>query len=153
MDSILFVGVVIYLMITAYTGYAAIEKLKGSHLSEEKRIQRYRFSFLWNIVSGGVVMLMIGIGPAILEETGFRPVHILSGSYKYLAVGTCILCAALSAIFIFQITAKTFPRKSTVFPISAILRGIIMLYMKITVLLTGIVTTALIISRTDNTEM
>ncbi len=105
MDSILFVGVVIYLIITAYIGYAAIEKLKGTHLSEEKRIQRYRFSFLWNIVSGGVVMFIIGVGPATLEETGFRPVHFLSGSHRYLTVGTCILCAALSAIFIFQIAA------------------------------------------------
>lgn len=46
-----------------------------------------------------------GISQICREETGFRPVHILSGSYKYLAVGTCILCAALSAIFIFQIAA------------------------------------------------
>ena len=46
MDIILLVGIIIYLIITAYTGYAAIEKLKGNELSEEKQIQRYRFSFL-----------------------------------------------------------------------------------------------------------
>ena len=62
-----------HLFITAYAGYAAIEKLKGNELSEEKGIQRYRFSFLWNVVSGGVVMLLIVMGPATLEETGFRP--------------------------------------------------------------------------------
>ena len=49
MDIILFVSVIVYLIVTAYAGYAAIEKLKGDELSEEKRIQRYRFSFLWNV--------------------------------------------------------------------------------------------------------
>lgn len=39
MDIILFAGIIVYLIITAYTGYAAIEKLKGNELSEEKRIQ------------------------------------------------------------------------------------------------------------------
>lgn len=47
MDIILFAGIIVYLIITAYIGYAAIEKLKGNELSEEKRIQRYRFSFLF----------------------------------------------------------------------------------------------------------
>ena len=98
MDIILFVGIIIYLIITAYTGYAAIEKLKGNELSEEKRIQRYRFSFLWNVVSGGAVM-----GPATLEETGFRPIRFLQGSHRYLVFGTWILCGLLSAVFIFQI--------------------------------------------------
>ena len=105
MDIILFVGIIIYLIITAYTGYAAIEKLKGNELSEEKRIQRYRFSFLWNVVSGGVVMLLIVMGPATLEETGFRPLRFLQGSHRYLMFGTWILCGLLSAVFIFQIAA------------------------------------------------
>ena len=103
MDIILFVGIIIYLIITAYTGYAAIEKLKGNELSEEKRIQRYRFSFLWNVVSGGVIMLLIVMGPAALEETGFRPIRFLQGSHRYLMFGTWILCGLLSAVFIFQI--------------------------------------------------
>ena len=103
MDIILFAGIIIYLIITAYTGYAAIEKLKGNELSEEKRIQRYRFSFLWNVVSGGVVMLLIVMGPATLEETGFRPIRFLQGSHRYLVFATWILCGLLSAVFIFQI--------------------------------------------------
>ena len=103
MDIILLVGIIIYLIITAYTGYAAIEKLKGNELSEEKRIQRYRFSFLWNVVSGGVVMLLIVMGPATLEETGFRPIRFLQGSHRYLVFATWILCGLLSAVFIFQI--------------------------------------------------
>ena len=92
-----------HLFITAYAGYAAIEKLKGNELSEEKGIQRYRFSFLWNVVSGGVVMLLIVMGPAALEETGFRPIRFLQGSHRYLVFGTWILCGLLSAVFIFQI--------------------------------------------------
>ena len=88
-----------HLFITAYAGYAAIEKLKGNELSEEKRIQRYRFSFLWNVVSGGVVMLLIVMGPATLEETGFRPIRFLQGSHRYLVFGTWILCGLLSAVF------------------------------------------------------
>ena len=50
-------------------------------------------------------MLIIGIGPATLEETGFRLVHFLSGDHKYLVIGTYTLCALLSAVFIFQIAA------------------------------------------------
>lgn len=82
MDIILFVSVIVYLIVTAYAGYAAIEKLKGDELSEEKRIQRYRFSFLWNVASGGVVMLLIVMGPATLEETVFRPISFLQGSHR-----------------------------------------------------------------------
>lgn len=103
MDIILFVSVIVYLIVTAYAGYAAIEKLKGNELSEEKRIQRYRFSFLWNVASGGVVMLLIVMGPATLEETVFRPISFLQGSHRYLAFGTWILCGLLGTVFIFQI--------------------------------------------------
>lgn len=103
MDIILFVSVIVYLIVTAYAGYAAIEKLKGDELSEEKRIQRYRFSFLWNVASGGVVMLLIVMGPATLEETVFRPISFLQGSHRYLAYGTWILCGLLGTVFIFQI--------------------------------------------------
>ena len=78
MDIILFVGIIIYLIITAYTGYAAIEKFKGNELSEEKRIQRYWCSFLWTMASGCVVVLLIVMGPATLEETVIYPYGICS---------------------------------------------------------------------------
>ena len=48
-------------------------------------------------------MLLIVMGPATLEETGFRPIRFLQGSHRYLVFGTWILCGLLSAVFIFQI--------------------------------------------------
>lgn len=112
MNITLLILSVLYLVITAYLGYAAIEKLKKADIGERERVHRYRFSIVWNSISALSVLAVVCFSEISLSNIGFRKITInFVGAAKVIAICTLVICGLLAAIFVYQMVSFAISKK------------------------------------------
>lgn len=92
---------VFYLVMTVYSGYVALDKLKEVEIGEAQRIHRYKYSIAWNGVSVIFVFVILCFTDISLNNIGFRNIVFnFNGPSKVITIFTLVVFSLLTVAFL-----------------------------------------------------